>query len=143
MKLEISTGIISSEELCRRVYSRMESKGIQSNKIELQHIQGVCEVNWNIVNESLNLLMDNIRQINETWMLNDQYIISNRKYIGKLIVLIKRCIRKLVWWLINPYVRQQIAFNGAATRAICDMQKIQLQLMNGLKQISEGSEKND
>ena len=132
MILEINNNIISPDDLCNRVKANMDKVGIVSNIERTQQMSYASEINWNIIDQSLTSLMDNIKQMNETWILNDQYIMSNRKFIGRLVVLIKRCVRKSISWFIFPYVRQQTAFNGAVTRAICDMQKIQQQMINGL-----------
>lgn len=45
-------------------------------------------------------------------------LFSNRKFIGKYIILIKRIVRKCLKWYIEPICFQQTDFNNAVTPAI-------------------------
>lgn len=52
-------------------------------------------------------------------------IYSCRKYVGKLIVLCKRIVRKCLKWYIEPVCIQQTEFNNAVTPAIGRLTELQ------------------
>lgn len=135
--IEIDKSIISTNELMEKLQLTINKYSIPQTVLKTEEdtaeVSSKLLLNYSIINESLAQLSANIKQLNETWYIQDQYITSNKKVIGGFIVLVKRFIRKCTYWLIKPYVNQQIAFNGAATRAICDMKKIQDQILIALK----------
>jgi len=45
-------------------------------------------------------------------------VISNRRILGRMVVFVKRVIRKLVSWYVEPVCNQQSAFNRAVTPSI-------------------------
>jgi len=53
-------------------------------------------------------------------------IVSHRKGIGKLIVFVKRVIRRLLKWLIEPICAQQTAFNSEVTPSIGRLVEVQV-----------------
>lgn len=75
-------------------------------------------------NQDLAFLAQNIQKLNEQWNITDGPIQSHKPIIGGLVTLIKRCIRKSVYWLIRPYWNQQIQFNTTVTAAISDLYRL-------------------
>jgi FkbM family methyltransferase len=59
-------------------------------------------------------------------------IFSNRKLIGPVIVFLKKVIRKLLKFYVEPIAFQQTEFNSAVTPTIGRMTEIQNELLNGV-----------
>lgn len=76
-------------------------------------------------NNDLALLHQNVQKLNEQWNITDGSIQSYKPVIGGLVTLLKRCIRKSIYWLIRPYWNQQIQFNTTVTAAISDLYRLQ------------------
>lgn len=81
----------------------------------------------NIAKE-LELLSGSTQQLEQTWQISGIPIKTTIPFIGWLVTLGKRCIRKSVHWLIAPYWEQQTAFNHTTMEAISELYRIQ----NGL-----------
>jgi len=66
--------------------------------------------------EEINQYIKTLEQMRE----NNSYrpIVSNRRGIGRLVVFVKRVIRKLTAWYVEPVCKQQSAFNSAVTPSI-------------------------
>ena len=50
---------------------------------------------------------------------------SGRKFIGQFVVFIKKAIRKLLFWYIEPICEQQMAFNNSVVMAIMKLENVQ------------------
>lgn len=85
------------------------------------------EAKENIARE-LGLLRGSTQQLEQTWQISGIPIKTTIPFIGWLVTLGKRCIRKSVHWLIAPYWEQQTAFNHTTMEAISELYRIQ----NGL-----------
>ena len=67
----------------------------------------------------MNDIYQYIVKSNESWEINYyRPIISHRKIIGQVIVFIKKAIRKILSWYINPIIEQQITFNSNVVNAL-------------------------
>jgi FkbM family methyltransferase len=64
-------------------------------------------------------------------------IVSNRKVIGKLIIFIKRIIRRLLMWLIEPVCAQQTIFNSELTPCIGRLVEIEADSRTNIASIQE------
>lgn len=64
----------------------------------------------------VNLSIETMRETKELYA--HRPIKSHRKYIGKLIVFLKKVIRKCLKWYINPITEQQTIFNDATLQTI-------------------------
>lgn len=76
-------------------------------------------------NHDLELLYQNVQKLDEQWNITDGPVQSHKPLIGGLVTLLKRCIRKSIYWLIRPYWNQQIQFNSTVTAAISDLYRLQ------------------
>jgi len=85
------------------------------------------------LSRDIDLLHINIQKLNENWRIDDITIKSHRKYTGKIIILGKRFIRKMLYWFIRPYWDQHVNFNEATTKAISDMTRIQSKLIDSIE----------
>ena len=90
-----------------------------------EHLE--MEAKENIARE-LGLLRGSTQQLEQTWQISGIPIKTTIPFIGWLVTLGKRCIRKSVHWLIAPYWEQQTAFNHTTMEAISELYRIQ----NGL-----------
>ncbi|MBP1157470.1 MULTISPECIES: FkbM family methyltransferase [unclassified Paenibacillus] len=59
-----------------------------------------------------------------------RYLSSGKKIIGPLIILVKKVIRKLLKWYIEPITSQQTQFNNAVTPAIGRTTELIIGLLN-------------
>lgn len=73
----------------------------------------------------LDNLHQNVQQLNEKWNIVDGPVRSQKPIIGGLLTILKRCIRKSVYWLIRPYWDQQIQFNATVAAAVSDLYRLQ------------------
>lgn len=73
----------------------------------------------------LDNLHQNVQQLNEKWNIVDGPVQSQKPIIGGLLTILKRCIRKSVYWLIRPYWDQQIQFNATVAAAVSDLYRLQ------------------
>lgn len=76
-------------------------------------------------NHDLALLHQNVQKLNEQWNIVDGPVRSHKPVIGGLVTLLKRCIRKSIYWLIHPYWEQQIQFNATVAAAVSDLYRLQ------------------
>ena len=76
-------------------------------------------------NHDLELLNQNVQKLNGQWNITDGPVQSHKPLIGGLVTLLKRCIRKSIYWLIRPYWNQQIQFNTTVVAAISDLYRLQ------------------
>lgn len=73
----------------------------------------------------LDNLHQNVQQLNEKWNIVDGPVQSHKPVVGGLVTLLKRCIRKSIYWLIRPYWDQQIQFNATVAAAVSDLYRLQ------------------
>ena len=76
------------------------------------------------IEQDLHYLDENIKAVDNEWKINE---ISVKRFS-----LFKRLVRKLTYWLYKPMWDQQIRFNQSITAAICDIYRIQSQLLKSL-----------
>lgn len=127
--IEVNNRIINPKDLMDRVRRNVLNKKEIYVSDELFTAENI---DLDGINKEIDSLFMNIQKLNETWQINDFDIKSHRKILGPFLVLAKRFVRKMVYWLIRPYIDQQVKFNAAATRAISDIARIQSQLINSL-----------
>lgn len=70
-------------------------------------------------------------------------IISNRRYTGRLIVFVKKVIRKLLKFYVEPIAIQQSEFNNAVTPTIGRMTEIQNELINEIASLVDRIDKSN
>ena len=83
-----------------------------------------------VMEQDLTYLSRNVEHLNELWNIEDKAITSSSSPFGKILVIIKRIIRKTVYWLIRPYWDQQIEFNQTLTAAVGDIYRLQSAIVN-------------
>lgn len=134
--IEVDSRIISPDALLDRVKMSVKMKNIpeeffgnggtvygDSSEATLEKIRG-----------EMSLVYYNLQTMNTTWEIHEVPITSHRPVIGRFIVFGKRVFRKLTRWLFRTYYEQQTRFNGAATRTISDMIRVQELLISNLEQ---------
>lgn len=81
------------------------------------------------IDQDLAFLCNNIERLNQKWNITDGPVKSRRPVVGWLLTILKRCIRKTVYWLIRPYWDQQIEFNRILAATAADIYRIQCRLL--------------
>lgn len=136
--IEIDSRIISPEALLQRVKNSAQMKNIDKEFFSGQMpatgatVPGTVDISR--IRAEMDIAYHNLNAMNETWEIHETPITSHRPVIGKLIVFGKKVFRKLTRWLFKSYYEQQTWFNGAATRTISDMIRVQELLIQGVEQ---------
>lgn len=91
------------------------------------------EVDLVRMEQDLHSMLENIQTLNSIWYHRDAPISTRFKLLRPIAVIVKRAIRKSIYWFTQPYVERQNAFNGAVTRAVSDSLRVQEQLLNALQ----------
>ena len=134
--IEIDSRIISPDALLDRVKVSVRMKNIPQDFFG-NDTATVCDSDAFVldrIRSEMDSVYHNLQTMNVTWEIHEIPIISNRPVIGKLVVFGKRAFRKLTRWLFRTYYEQQTYFNGAATRTISDMIRIQELLISNIEQ---------
>ena len=91
--------------------------------------------------ERLRTLMQNINISSATMEHmgnNSSYrlLTSNRKIIGPFIVFIKKLVRKLLFWYVEPVCERQTIFNDSATRSAKQLSELNNELIQNILWLS-------
>ena len=138
--IEIDSSIINPTALLDRVKASVRMKNIPGDFFSEGSAEGVASGACfaEKIRGEMQLVYYNLQTMNETWEIRELPIVSDRPVIGKLIVFGKKVFRKLTRWLFRSYYDQQIWFNGAVTRTVSDLIRVQEMLLNDVEQgISE------
>lgn len=136
--IEIDSDIIDADLLFERVKLTAASKNIpdefyNSTAVSRVPVEGFLQIHREMLN-----VYQNLQMMNATWIIMEGELHSSCPVIGKLIVLGKRIFRKLTRWLFQSYYQQQTDFNGAVTRTISDMIRVQELLIQSCEAAKEG-----
>ena len=130
--IEIDPTIIDPQLLMRKVEQSVLEKNIPHSFYN-ETYEEMCLLTGNVdmleIQQYLRSLFQNIEAMNNSWVISELPITTIKKHFGKLIIFSKKVFRKLTRWLFQAYFVQQVNFNGATTRAISDMLKIQEKLI--------------
>lgn len=69
-------------------------------------------------------------------------LFSDVKVFGKGIIFVKKVIRKLLKWYIEPICFQQTVFNNAVTHSIEQISKLQAELVASVAELARRSNQN-
>lgn len=128
--IEIDTSIINRAELMGRINKAIAERNVPEEKKEdIFEENKMSNGNWGYIETQLYSLRNNIRTLDQTWYLLDAPLTCNRKFFGKPLTFFRRVMK----WFMKPYLSQMCNFNGAVTRAISDMMKIQQSLIEEVK----------
>lgn len=133
--MEFHSGIIDSSTLLDRVRHDVLKKGIDIDNYAKKTNKNQTHLsNLQVIEKNMTSIYGNIEVMNNTWMIEEQ----NCKIEGcDLNSRLKRKIRKLSFRIMRSYWIQQRDLNGAVTRAISDMVKVQESLIALLKNTRE------
>ena len=114
--------IILSEIDAEQIESSMETQEVMRRLLGQTGLSSTAEVVKDPLQQNsiidYNNLEQRITQVNSLWsIVCYRPIYSSRRYVGKVIVLCKRVIRKLTKFLLEPIVGQQTQFNAATANA--------------------------
>ncbi len=122
--IEIDPGIIDGKILFERVKATAKTQNI-SKDFYNSNDNYLTDISINKLHEVMTGFYKNLHMMNATWAIEDKPLASTRPLIGGTIVFCKRVVRKLLRWLFIPFYQQQSEFNGAVTKTLSDMIKIQ------------------
>lgn len=77
----------------------------------------------------LELLRNNLERANQFSNIKDTEITSYRTTGSGMVKMVKRVIRKMIYWFVKPYWDQQVEFNLAMENAVEDMYRIQSRIV--------------
>lgn len=110
---EIDLDDINVEDIMKQIREKIRKQGIVDE-----------EINLNNTIEEHEMLNDYLSMVNNTCsVILDKEIKSHRRFIGKIIILFKRIVRKSIHWYIYPIVEQQNEFNSYTTRTLNSLVK--------------------
>ena len=123
--IEIDSKIIDADVLYERIKTTAKMKQISQEFYGEKVEETFNEIDLDKVRKEMVEVYQNLQMMNATWVIGERPLKSTRPVIGGLIVFCKRVYRKLTRWLFQTYYQQQTEFNGAATRTISDMIRVQ------------------
>lgn len=136
--IEIDSGIIDAGLLFERVKLMAASKEISEEFYINTAVSSASFAGFDQIHREMLSVYQNLQMMNATWIITEKELHSSKPVIGRFIVLGKRIFRKLTRWLFRSYYEQQTDFNGAATRTISDMIRVQELLIQSCKAAEEG-----
>ena len=106
---------INIEDIMQEIRAEIRAKGYADNEIPFSDI--ACLVGGTEVPFDLKDYLDDISMMDESrTVLAYRDISSTRKGVGKLITFVKKVIRKMVCFYVEPLVDDQNRFNELTTR---------------------------
>lgn len=134
--IRLDNSIIDSVVLLKRLRQNILMKDIcEESNNEVKSINNDFSLsNSEIIQlqQELGAMYNNIVNLNNTWEIKDTKIECYSYHFKRVKLLLKKIIRKMVYWLIKPYWEQQSSFNGAVTRCLSDSLKAQKIILNKL-----------
>lgn len=131
--IELDNSIMSSDELMNKIRVKILNKGINENEHykESGNIRKQVTITKNAeIHTMLESAKRNCNILDTTWFYDGISVNSP----NPIKVFLKRVMRKSHYWFLKPFWEQQNNFNGAATRAIEDMLKVQIALLDKLEE---------
>ncbi|GGF92301.1 hypothetical protein [Paenibacillus abyssi] len=122
MDIEFNDETIKVEDIIRKMKTELSKNNINEDigNIKLPNHFDESDRHGSVTPE----LKIALEQLNRSWNNSIEYeISSHRRYIGPMIVLGKRVVRKFLRWYINPITHSQAEFNASVTRAMSAMVK--------------------
>ena len=108
---------INIEDIMQEIRAEIRAKGYEDNEIPFSDI--ACLVGGTEVPFDLKDYLDDISMMDESrTVLAYRDISSTRKGVGKLITFVKKVIRKMVCFYVEPLVDDQNRFNELTTRVV-------------------------
>ena len=126
--IEIDPGIIDGVVLFEQVKATAKAQNISKDFYNTDD-NYFAEVSIKQLHELMLGFYKNLHMMNATWEIVEKPLASTRPVIGKMIVFLKRIVRKSLRWLFMSFKQQQTEFNGAVTKTLSDMVKIQEMLI--------------
>jgi O-antigen chain-terminating methyltransferase len=99
---------IDVEDIMKQIRKKIADEKIQEKNVSLENIQ-----------DQTSMVKEHLRMVNLSYnIIVDRNITSHRPFIGKIIILVKKCLRKLIGWYIRPIIEQQNELNAHITRTL-------------------------
>lgn len=118
--IEIDSEIIDSEELMRRVKASALKKEIPKTFFGSETENG-----YDYTEMILKDIAVNLQRLKQSYAIVERPIVSNRPIIGKFIVIVKKCYRKMTRWIFASYYQQQTQINETIMQTLSGMIELQ------------------
>jgi hypothetical protein len=83
----------------------------------------------------------NLGLISKNWEIDSEVPISSRrKYVGRLVIVVKRIVRGLTAWYMNPVIHEIRKYNMLVTRTLFDISKNIDEIKERLDHLEEAQE---
>ena len=118
---EIKT--VNVEEIMKQIRAEIAEKGLQDDAIEFEELMGIDSMDES-QDFSRKRLNENVTYLNEHWEVSayrELYVSSGLK--GKMFVFVKKVIRKLTKFYVEPIVNDQNQYNAGVTRSMNEMRR--------------------
>lgn len=118
---EIKT--VNVEEIMKQIRAEIAEKGLQDDAIEFEELMEIDSMDES-QDFSRKRLNENVTYLNEHWEVaayRQLYASSGLK--GKMFVFVKKVIRKLTKFYVEPIVYDQNQYNASVTRSMNEMKR--------------------
>jgi len=110
--------------------------------IDLSGCEGIMDVDKVTGNISeLGRMIDTLKETSENYAF--RALTTDIKVIGGCVIFLKRAVRKLLKWYIEPICFQQTVFNNADTRSIEQLTELQAELLSSVAELSRQVNQNE
>jgi hypothetical protein len=83
----------------------------------------------------------NLGLIQKNWEIDSEVPISSkRRYVGRLVIVVKRIVRGLTAWYMNPVIHEIRKYNMLVTRTLFDISKNIDEIKERLNSLEEARE---
>jgi hypothetical protein len=83
----------------------------------------------------------NLGLISRNWEIDSEVPISSkRKYVGRFVIVVKRIVRGLTAWYMNPVIHEIRKYNMLVTRTLFDISKNIDEIKERLDKLEEAQE---
>ena len=115
--IKIDYDNINVEEIMKQIRDNIRKRNYSME--ELESLQKNLNISYSEGDFNIAELAHNVALNNTHWSIQTaNYIKSDRRLIGPLIVLGKRAVRKLSYWYVQNLFTQQTEFNASITNSI-------------------------
>lgn len=121
---------INVEEIMKQIKENIAQRKAKGNIIDIPD-----GLDLTPSDKAIYEIQHHLSAVNNSWDINiETPITSNRRFIGGLVIFVKKVIRKLLRWYFNPPLARQINFNVNITKAF---NKLSAELQKQLEIVPE------
>lgn len=127
---EVDPAVVNPDDLYSRVVSSAKMRQIPKEFYsEMNDGKESGELSMTSIRAEMVKVYQNLQTMNATWEIREVPVHTSKRFVGPIIILVKKIMRKATRWIFRGYYEQQTAFNAAATRTLSDMIRVQEMLI--------------